>query len=126
MPVKLKAIALGNPGDPSAPKKYFAQTSSNGELSLRQLAINISDGSTLRTTDVMAAIEGLLQEIHKGLIEGKLIRLGDFGSFGIRIHSGGYDTAEEVTARVVDKVKIIFRPGKVLEIIPRDLQFVRE
>lgn len=126
MTIKLKSIALGNPSDPTAPKKYYAQTSGNGELTLRQLAKNISDGSTLRTTDVMAAIEGLLQEIRKALHDGKIVRLGEFGSFSLRVSSPGQDTAEAVTTKVVNKVKIGFRPGKELEITPRDLKFVKE
>lgn len=112
MTLKLKIVERSNPQMPMAPKKYYASPAQRDEVNLRKLAEAISDGSTLRTTDIMAVLEGLLLELPKQLVEGRIVKLGDFGSFTLNISSVGHDNADEVSSRSVIGKRIIFRPGK--------------
>jgi predicted histone-like DNA-binding protein len=103
MTVKYTVVARGNPGDPEAPKKYYPQVKSSGKVTLRQLAERIAEISTVSTVDTVAVLEALLTVIPQGLAEGRIVNLGDFRSFNLRIRGQGAGTPEEVTAHNITK-----------------------
>jgi hypothetical protein len=48
-------VLKGNPGNLEAPKKFYTQAKSNGELTLRKLGKEIAEGyTTVSDTDVLA------------------------------------------------------------------------
>nr|AGU10133.1 hypothetical protein [uncultured organism] len=113
MPIEYSLAERGNPGDPKAPKKFYAAAKSTGETTTRALAKRISDTSTVSTIDVMAVLEGLFQVLPGELTEGRIVRLGDFGSFFITLKSEGADTEKEFTVALIGNVTVKFRPGKL-------------
>lgn len=46
MPVKYNLSEKGNPGNPAAPKKFYANAKSTGEVTFRSLSKEIAEGST--------------------------------------------------------------------------------
>jgi len=48
----------------------------------------------------------------RALADGNIVRLGDFGTSGLRVRSVGADTEEAVGAQKITKVVASFRPGK--------------
>ena len=112
MPVKYVLVKRGNPGQPTAPKKFYAQLKSSGEVTTRQLIKEISARSTVSAADTMAVIESLLEIIPEKLAQGDIVRLGDFGSFSATVSSTGADTADKFTAAHILRYNIKFRPGK--------------
>ena len=114
MPVKYVLVERGNPGNPTAPKKFYAQHKSAGEITTRQLMKEISARSTVSAADTMAVIESLLEILPEKLSQGLLVRLGDFGSFGATLNSEGAATADAFTASLISRFAIRFRPGKEL------------
>ena len=114
MSVKYVLAERGNPGKPTAPKKFYAVLKSSGEVTTRQLMKEISARSTVSAADTMAVIESLLDILPEKLSQGQIVRLGDFGSFSASVSSDGADTAEEFTAARITKYSIKFRPGKEL------------
>jgi nucleoid DNA-binding protein len=63
----------------------------------------------------MAVIEALLQDIPELLLEGKIIKLGDFGSFRLTINGTGANTQEEYSTSYIEKTNLHFRAGKVFQ-----------
>ncbi len=114
MPVKYVLVARGNPGNPTAPKKFYAQLKSSGEVTTRQLIKEISARSTVSAADTMAVIESLLEILPEKLSQGQIVRLGDFGSFSASVTSEGADAAEDFNAVMIKRYSIRFRPGKEL------------
>ena len=112
MAINFKAVPKGNPGNPAAPKKYYPQAVSGGEVSLRQLAKMISEVATVKTADTMAVLEGLLNVLPMALGDGKTVRLGDFGSFSVSVSGDGATTAEALTAVNIRKKNVKFRAAK--------------
>ncbi len=112
MAVNYKPVPKGNPGNPQAPKKYYAQVVTSGELSLRQVATMVSEVATVKSADTLAVIEGLLNVIPMALADGKIIRLGDFGSFSVSVNSEGAETPDKLTKDQINKLNVKFRPGK--------------
>lgn len=49
--------------------------------------------------------------LSKHLADGRIVRLGDFGSFQISLSSEGADAANKVNASLIKGSKILFRPG---------------
>jgi hypothetical protein len=95
----------GNPGNPEAPRKFFAQAKSNGELTLRKLSKKIAESSiTVSDTDVLADPTKML---HRHLSYNKIVYFGNFSSFQVAITSTGSNTAEKFNKGG----KVTFRPG---------------
>ena len=121
MTVKFNIVERGNPANPQAPKKFYPSIQSSGRMTLRQLATEISDISTVSSTDTMAVLEALLNIIPKELSKGNIVELGDFGNFWLRNTADGAETADEVRADQIKTLLPRFLPGKefkkVLEVI---------
>ncbi|HEX9654517.1 MAG TPA: HU family DNA-binding protein [bacterium] len=115
MPIKYKVVARQNPADRSIPPKYYAQAVSSGKTSLRSLAQKISQISTVSTVDTMATLEALLQLIPAEIANGNIVKLGEFGNFGLTISSEGADSQENFAASKIKKYTVRFRPGKLFK-----------
>ena len=114
MPVKYSLAQRPNPSDPAAPKKFYATAKSEGEMTLRELANQIGAISTVSSIDTLAVLESLLQVIPGELLNGRIVRLGEFGSFRITLESEGADTAEDFNKSLIKRAKLNFRPGKLI------------
>ena len=53
----------------------------------------------------------------------RIIELGDFGSFRLRIQNEGAGTPEEVTAHNIKKVLPLFSPGKEFKQVLANTEF---
>ncbi|NLT50278.1 MAG: DNA-binding protein [Ignavibacteria bacterium] len=115
MAVQFKAVARVNPADRTKPPKFYAQAVSNGQMTLRQLAKRISDMSTVSSIDALAVLEGMLQVIPEELGNGKIVRLGEFGSFSVSIKSEAFDAPDNIKSNSGHGVKMQFRPGALVK-----------
>ena len=112
MAVDYALVLKGNPGNPDAPKKFYAMAKSSGELTLKKLSKEISEGSTtVSDTDALAVLNELTKIVKKHLSDGEIVRLGDFGTFQIAITSTGTETEAKFNQSLIKKPKIAFRPG---------------
>jgi predicted histone-like DNA-binding protein len=126
MSVNYVLVEKGHPGDPNAPKKFYAQTKSSGELTLRKLSKEIAEGSTtVSDTDVLAVLNDLTKVLRRHLENGEIVRFGDFGSFQIAIKSEGAETAEKFHASLIKNPKVTFRPGIDLREMLSTLNYVK-
>ncbi|MDB5270835.1 MAG: hypothetical protein JWP58_3875 [Hymenobacter sp.] len=113
MPIEYSLVERGNPTKPSEPKRLFAVAKTTGDTTTRALAKRISDISTVSTVDVMAVLEGLFQALPGELTEGRIVRLGDFGSFYTTLKSEGASAEKDFNATLIGGVAVKFRPGKL-------------
>ena len=123
MTVKYTVVARGDPRDPSAPEKYYPLVKSMGEIALQDLAERAAEISTLSSVDLAAAVEAILTIIPRELAEGNIVRLGDFGTFSLRIRSAGSETRERVSSRNITRRIINFRPGKRFTDVVDSIEF---
>ena len=115
MPIEYSLVQRGLPGNPTGPKKWYANVRASGTTNERSMADKISRGTSLSSTDIKAAIESLLQEIPRELADGQIVKLGDLGSFRVTLQSEGTDTEEEFTLTRLRKVKVNFAPSALFE-----------
>ena len=111
MPISYKVVERGNPGDPEAPRKYYPYIKSSGRMTLRQLAHRIEQISTVGAGDALNVLECMLAIIPEELAEGRIVELGDFGSFWLRTHSEGAEEAEKANANLLTTVQPRFNSG---------------
>ena len=123
MAVKFNVVSRGNPSDLAAPKKYYPSVESSGRKSVRQLAEQIAQFSTVSRVDTVAVIEALLTVIPQELAAGNIVELGEFGSFWLRTSSDGADTPEAVRASQIKKVLPRFNPGKEFKGVLGNIEF---
>lgn len=110
--IKYSLIQKVNPRDLEAPRKYYAVKQPQGDVSERELASRISRETMLGVVETSAVIEALLQAVPDLLLEGKLVRLGDFGSFRLTISGEGAESPETFNPSMISGPNLIFRAGK--------------
>ena len=113
MPIEYSLVERGNPGKPTAPKKFYATAKSTGDTTVRGLAKRISDISTVSPVDVMAVLEALFQVVPGELADGRIVRCGDFGSFFTTLKSEGTEKEKDFVVGLIGNVTVKFRPGKL-------------
>ncbi|MCB9421831.1 MAG: HU family DNA-binding protein [Ardenticatenaceae bacterium] len=126
MSVKYNVVERGNPSDPNAPKKYYPSAIADGSVDLRYIANRAADISTVSMPDTVAVIEALLHIIPDELGNGRVVQLGDFGSFWIKFKTEASETAQSVTSRSVTGVVPRFIPGKEFKRNLRNLTFEKK
>lgn len=114
MSVKIKAVERVNPQDVAAPHKFYAKAVGDGRTDLKRLAKMIAMQCTVSRADCLAVLAALEDNIILELQEGKIIELGELGSFQIGISSLASVTSDEVNTSSVKKARLNFRPGEEL------------
>lgn len=107
------------PGVENAPKKYYAKAQANGEITMDEIAEDISYATSLTDGDVLNALRALIQQINKNLAAGKIVRLENFGSFQIQLCSVGAETEKKFTSANITGASIQFRPGRPIKAATR-------
>ena len=105
-----------DPRDITAPRTFHAVKQKQETLTLRDFAKRISRESTVSSMDAMAVLEGLLQIVPDEITKGKIIKLGDFGTFRSTISSAASVTPEEFHVSKIKGLNVRFRPAKEFEI----------
>ena len=123
MAVKYTVIEKGNPQKPEQPKKWYANAKSIGDITLRSLSKEIAARSTVSAADTQAVLIALTEVLVENLSDGKIARLGDFGSFQITLSSEGSETEEKFNTSLIKNGKVNFRPGIDLREMLNNLKF---
>jgi predicted histone-like DNA-binding protein len=126
MAIQIKSVERGQPGVAGGGvKKFYASPVHDKEISLESLTRAIEKTSTVNGADIRAVLYAMVEEAVGGLSDGRIIRLGDLGSFRITLSSEGKNTAEEVTGNSVKKTGVIFTPGKRLQEMLKTAKFTK-
>ena len=125
MSVKFRTVKRRNPMDDTAPDKYYAMALADGSTDLKQLAEMVASQSTVSAADCYAVLIALEANIIRELQQGKIVRLGEMGSYQLSVRAEGKDTAEEVNASSIKKARINFRPGEKLRNMLKTLVYTK-
>ena len=125
MAVNYKPVPKRNPSKQEEAPKFYAQVVSAGDMTVRQLVKQISSISTVSAADTMAVIEAFLEVVPMALADGKIVRLGDFGSFSLAVNSDGAVDALTLSKNQIKKVSVRFRPGKEFTNVTNAAEFTK-
>jgi len=121
--IKLKFLKRRNPNDLTAPEKYYAAAISEGSIDLKRLAEKIAYQSTLTPGDCYNVLSALEKNVIEELSDGRIVRLGDLGTFRLSVSSNGIDALEDTHSGMVKKARILFRPAEGLRNMLKNLNF---
>ena len=123
MPIEYHVIPRKNPQNRRAPAKFYASAVSTGELTMRQLSKRIAEMSTISTADTMAVLEAFVQIVPQEIADGKIVRLGDFGSFRLTIQSKGEALEKNVNDKSITGNTLHFNPGAEVDKVLDSLSY---
>ena len=95
--------------------KFYAAPFYMEELSMSDLAKDISDACTLNVTDVEAVLTSLVRKLPMYLKNGFKIQLGNFGRVKLGFSSRGSGKEEDVSAESITAKRILFTPSSELK-----------
>jgi predicted histone-like DNA-binding protein len=123
MPAEFVVVSRKDPLDLQSPPRYYPRAKSSGVIEVRQLMQRIAEMSTLSSADVVITLEALLRVIPQYITEGKIVRLGELGSFRLSLQGEGADTPEALSAKHIKSHRLLFRPGKVFRKALKTIQY---
>ena len=123
MAIKYTVSEKGNPLNPQQAKKWYANTRNTGDVTVRALGKEIAARSTVSPADTQAVLVALTEVLVEHLAEGKIVRLGDFGSFQVSINSKGAESEAKFNASMITASKVVFRPGIDLKEMQKNLKY---
>ena len=95
--------------------KFYAAPQYTEELTVMDLAKDISDACTLNVTDVEAVLTSLVRKLPMYLKIGFKIQLGNLGRVKLSFSSKGFAKAEDVDANSITSKRILFTPSTELK-----------
>nr|WP_315146012.1 HU family DNA-binding protein [uncultured Flavobacterium sp.] len=111
------------PSKPNPIIAYYPRVAKSGVLDLEALSERISDSCSVTESDCNAVVISLVKEITRALEQGNIVRLGQLGSFQISVQSTSSPTPDEVDKSNIKRSSIVFRPGKRLKTMLKQLVF---
>ena len=122
--VTYSVVGRVNPADrESGEVKYYAQSQARVEMGIREISERIQQMCTVTRADVMAVLTAMEEIVSEGLQGGEIVRLGGLGSLQLSLSGEGADTEETFSDSLIEKVRVLFRPGTVMQEAINNLAF---
>ena len=103
---------------------YFATAQYTEVMTIEKFARHIADhGTTYSRADIMAILYMAVDCMREQLLEGKKIRLGEFGDFSLSLSSKGAETAEKFSSQNIQRVTVCWEPGSEFRNLLADAEF---
>ena len=126
MTVKFTATPKKDPRNLEAEPKFYATVKSDGRADTHAIARSINSMSTVSAADTAAVLEAFLHVVPEKLADGKIVELGEFGTFRLTVSSEGTQLSGELTSRHITETRVIFTPGKRFKQMLETIEFQKE
>lgn len=111
-------------GEPD--KKAYAIPKYNGTTDMDTLCRLIGARSTVSSADVKAVLDNLNFILDVEMQAGRIVQLGEFGSFRLSVSSAGATTADDFKPAMLRTARVIFTPGSSLKTTRKTVHFVSQ
>jgi len=117
----------GNPSDPTAAKRAYAQAQTKEVLDIDKFAEHItSHGSVYSKGDIVGILTMAVSCIKENLLAGNAVQLGDLGKFYVTLASMGAKSYDEFNANSnIKRVNVKFSPSLPLKNLRQLAEFDR-
>ena len=92
MSVMFCATPRKDPRDQNSEPKYYVTVRSNGRVNAHGIARDISKMSTVSSLDTAAVLDAFINVVPDLPADGKIVELGDLGTFRVSVSSEGAET----------------------------------
>lgn len=75
----------------------------------------MAEETTLNPAEALMAIRQLHKVVVRALLNSQSIKLGDWGSFSVTLHSEGATTEQALKATAIKSVNVVFHPGEAMK-----------
>ena len=106
--------------------KYYARANQTVMIDILKIAKDISSFCTLTTTDIVAVLQSFIERIPAYLMDSKSVNLKPFGIFKLALNSESQEKEEDVTAKTIKGVRVLFKPSVELKKIFNDVTFSKK
>ena len=97
---------------------WYARAVSPDLVSVKDLALRISERCTVTEPDILAVISALVFEMNQVLKDGNRVKLDGLGTFRVGIHSQGVQKAEDFNAqRDIYGAHVLFSPTVTIDAV---------
>ncbi|MDR2383240.1 MAG: DNA-binding protein [Prevotellaceae bacterium] len=124
--MKYRVVKKGNPADPSAPKKKYANAVNAGTFTIKDITAEIAGRSSLTSGDINSVLYNFTDVTPTFLKLGLSVKLGGLGTLRLVTLSEGVDEDKEFTAANIKGVKIVFTPSVELKKSLENITFEEE
>ena len=99
---------------------WYARAVSPDVVSVKDLALRISERCTVTEPDILAVISALVFEMNQVLKDGNRVKLDGLGTFRVGIHSQGVEKAKDFNAqRDIYGAHVLFAPTVTVDAMHR-------
>ena len=124
MPILIKPVQRVDPSKPTDPKKWYIVQTTTRQVDETEVAMELSDETTLNASEAMMAIRQLRKIVLRHLKAGESVKLGNWGSFNLTLSTQGAETKEALTANNIKNMNINFQPDDTFKAELQKSQFV--
>ena len=121
--MRIKLVQRSNPLDRNQAPKYYALMENEGTADLYDLANQIVKYSSLSLGDILNVLENMIDAASLFLLMGRGVRIGRLGMLRIMLQSEGVDAPENFNVKLIQNVKLIFRPNKQMKKQLEDISY---
>ncbi len=125
MSLKYSITEMKNMLNPEEPALFYARSQVREEIDIYQLAREMSYSTTLTDGDILNVVFALIHKTNEHLAQGDSVSLGEFGKFQMQVSSRGAQTKDDFTHANIKKVKVQFRPGRMIRTAVSDYKYER-
>lgn len=105
---------------------YYPKLTGSSLMDLRDVSKILSRRTTASEADIRLVVTGLMDLIPELLLEGKTVKLDQFGSFRLHAKVEASASAEAVKAAHIKGLRISFLPDKRMKAELEQAKFVRK
>ena len=95
----MKPVQRTNPLKPNEAKKWYPVQYTTKMVDENEVAMLIADETTLNPMEAAMAIRQLRKVVQRLLLDGKSVKLGDWGTFNVTLNTEGAERKEDLTAQ---------------------------
>jgi predicted histone-like DNA-binding protein len=95
--------------------KWYLTQEKSGTVGIQEIAKEIEGRSSLSLGDVQSVLSNMIEVLPVFLKLGQSVNLEGFGSFRVSVSSDGTPKPEDLNARHVKGVKMLFLPSAALK-----------
>lgn len=115
MSIKFNLIERAAPGNPEAPKKWYAVPSSESPMTGKALTRAATANTSTAPIEMEAAMEHLAAFIPQQLLQGHTVKVPGLGTFRISFKSKGVASVADFSASsMISEPRIMFTPDRAL------------
>ena len=121
--LKFKVIKRNYPRDLNAQPKFHASIKRNQNVGLDHMVDELRKISSINKGDAVSTLINLIELVPKELARGNTVTLGNLGTFWLSVSSQGFDNAEDVSPKAINKVKVHFKASNQLKDLMSNLTY---